>query len=38
VNFVGLESIIGKIVNVKIIEAKTWSLNGQVVEKVEVGN
>ncbi len=36
VNFVAPKSMIGEIVHVKITEAKTWSLNGQVVEKVEV--
>jgi tRNA-2-methylthio-N6-dimethylallyladenosine synthase len=36
VNFAGDRAIIGEIVHVKIIEAKTWSLNGQVVENVEV--
>lgn len=37
VNFKGPKSIIGKIVNVKITEAKTWSLNGELVKKtVEV--
>jgi tRNA-2-methylthio-N6-dimethylallyladenosine synthase len=36
VNFSGDRSIIGEIVHVKIIEAKTWSLNGQVVENAEV--
>ena len=32
VNLKGTEDLIGKIVNVKIIEAKTWSLNGEYVE------
>ncbi len=32
VNLKGQEELIGKIVNVKIIEAKTWSLNGEYVE------
>lgn len=32
VNFVGPDSSIGKIVEVKITEAKTWSLNGKMVE------
>lgn len=36
VNFAGPKAIIGKMINVKITEAKTWSLNGCVVEKVEV--
>ena len=31
VNVVGSESDIGKIVNVKITDAKTWSLNGEVI-------
>ena len=30
VNVVGSESDIGKIVDVKITDAKTWSLNGEV--------
>lgn len=37
VNFKGPKSIIGNIVDVKITEAKTWSLNGELVKKtVEV--
>lgn len=36
VNFKGPESIIGTIVHVKITEAKTWSLNGEITETVEV--
>lgn len=32
INLKGPENIIGKIVNVKILEAKTWSLNGEYVE------
>lgn len=36
VNFAGPKAIIGEIINVKITEAKTWSLDGSVVEKVEV--
>ncbi|HAM80415.1 tRNA (N6-isopentenyl adenosine(37)-C2)-methylthiotransferase MiaB [Ornithinibacillus bavariensis] len=37
VNFVGPKSAIGKIVDVKITDAKTWSLNGIMVENtVEV--
>lgn len=36
VNFVGPKSIIGDIVDVKITEAKTWSLNGELV-KTKVG-
>lgn len=36
VNFAGPNTIIGEMINVKITEAKTWSLNGCVVEKVEV--
>ncbi|HZG71057.1 MAG TPA: TRAM domain-containing protein, partial [Chondromyces sp.] len=35
VNFKGPKTAIGKIVKVKITEAKTWSLNGEVVEEVE---
>ena len=32
VNLKAPESVIGKIVNVKILDAKTWSLNGEYVE------
>jgi tRNA-2-methylthio-N6-dimethylallyladenosine synthase len=35
VNFVGPKSAIGKIVKVKIKEARTWSLNGEMVEELE---
>jgi tRNA-2-methylthio-N6-dimethylallyladenosine synthase len=35
VNFVGPKSAIGKIVKVKITDAKTWSLNGEMVEEIE---
>jgi tRNA-2-methylthio-N6-dimethylallyladenosine synthase len=35
VNFVGPKSSIGKIVKVKITDAKTWSLNGEMVEEIE---
>ncbi len=35
VNFIGPKSAIGKIVKVKITEAKTWSLNGEMVEEFE---
>lgn len=35
VNFTGPKSSIGKIVKVKITEAKTWSLNGEFVEEVQ---
>src|SRR5699024_10696719 len=39
VDVTGPASIIGKIADVKITEAKTWSLNGKLVEKMdEVGN
>ncbi|WP_047985197.1 tRNA (N6-isopentenyl adenosine(37)-C2)-methylthiotransferase MiaB [Ornithinibacillus californiensis] len=34
VNFVGPKSAIGKIVDVKITETKTWSLNGVMVENM----
>ena len=42
VNFVGPKEIIGQLVKVKIIEAKTWSLTGELVkvpngQKVEIG-
>ncbi|PLT34133.1 tRNA (N6-isopentenyl adenosine(37)-C2)-methylthiotransferase MiaB [Bacillus sp. V5-8f] len=33
VNFIGPKSAIGRIVKVKITEAKTWSLNGEMVEE-----
>src|SRR5699024_9027725 len=33
VNLVGTKTLIGKIVDVKITEARTWSLNGELVEK-----
>lgn len=33
VNFKGPKAIIGQIVDVKITEAKTWSLNGELVKK-----
>lgn len=32
VNFAGDESLVGKYVNVKITEAHTWSLNGEIVK------
>lgn len=35
VNFVGPKSAIGKIVKVKITDAKTWSLNGEMAEENE---
>lgn len=35
VNFVGPKTAIGKIVKVKITDAKTWSLNGEMVEEIE---
>ncbi len=35
VNFKAPHSVIGKIVNVKIIEAKTWSLDGEYIGVVE---
>ena len=35
VNFVGPKTSIGKIVKVKITNAKTWSLNGEMVEEIE---
>lgn len=35
VNFTGPKTAIGKIVKVKITEAKTWSLNGEIVEEFE---
>jgi tRNA-2-methylthio-N6-dimethylallyladenosine synthase len=34
VNFIGPKTAIGKIVKVKITEAKTWSLNGEIVEEL----
>jgi len=36
VNFKGPKSAIGKLVQVKITESKTWSLNGEMVEELEV--
>ncbi len=33
VNFVAPKSVIGQLVKVKITEAKTWSLNGELVEE-----
>ncbi|WP_369903054.1 tRNA (N6-isopentenyl adenosine(37)-C2)-methylthiotransferase MiaB [Bacillus manliponensis] len=37
VNFKGPESVIGKLVKVRVMEAKTWSLNGELVkEPIEV--
>ncbi|MDG5789027.1 tRNA (N6-isopentenyl adenosine(37)-C2)-methylthiotransferase MiaB [Evansella sp. AB-P1] len=38
VNFKGPKSCIGEIVYVKIIEAKSWSLDGHIVETAEVNN
>ncbi|MBT2691528.1 tRNA (N6-isopentenyl adenosine(37)-C2)-methylthiotransferase MiaB [Bacillus sp. ISL-55] len=35
VNFVGPKTAIGKIVRVKITDAKTWSLNGEMVEEIQ---
>ncbi|GIN83621.1 tRNA-2-methylthio-N(6)-dimethylallyladenosine synthase [Heyndrickxia sporothermodurans] len=35
VNFKGPKTAIGKIVNVKITDAKTWSLNGEMIEELE---
>ncbi|MBT2682950.1 tRNA (N6-isopentenyl adenosine(37)-C2)-methylthiotransferase MiaB [Bacillus sp. ISL-37] len=35
VNFVGPKTAIGKIVKVRITDAKTWSLNGEMVEEIE---
>lgn len=35
VNFVGPKSAIGKLVSVKITDAKTWSLNGEMIEVLE---
>jgi tRNA-2-methylthio-N6-dimethylallyladenosine synthase len=35
VNFRGPKSAIGKIVSVKITDAKTWSLNGEMVEELQ---
>lgn len=36
VNFVGPKTAIGKIVKVKITDAKTWSLNGEMVEEMNL--
>jgi tRNA-2-methylthio-N6-dimethylallyladenosine synthase len=38
VNFKGPKSAIGQLVNVKITEAKSWSLDGQAAETAEVKN
>jgi tRNA-2-methylthio-N6-dimethylallyladenosine synthase len=35
VNFVAPKDVIGKVVRVKITEARTWSLNGEMVEELE---
>ncbi|QQZ07873.1 tRNA (N6-isopentenyl adenosine(37)-C2)-methylthiotransferase MiaB [Heyndrickxia vini] len=35
VNFIGPKSAIGKLVKVKITDAKTWSLNGEMIEQIE---
>ncbi|MED3649836.1 tRNA (N6-isopentenyl adenosine(37)-C2)-methylthiotransferase MiaB [Heyndrickxia sporothermodurans] len=35
VNFIGPKSAIGQLVKVKITDAKTWSLNGEMVEQIE---
>ena len=35
VNFIAPKSAIGKIVKVKITQAKTWSLNGEMIEELE---
>ncbi len=35
VNFTGPKTAIGKVVKVKITNAKTWSLNGEIVEEFE---
>ena len=32
INFAGRDDLIGKIINVRVTEAKTWSLDGEVVE------
>ena len=36
VNFIGPKSAIGRLVNVKIIEAKTWTLSGEMVKYEEL--
>ncbi len=36
VNFSGPKSAIGKIVKVKVTDAKTWSLNGTIVEELDM--
>lgn len=36
VNFTGPKTVIGELVKVKITEAKTWSLNGEMVEELEI--
>ena len=32
INFDGSEELIGKIVSVKVVDAKTWSLDGELVD------
>ena len=32
INFAGDENLIGNIIKVKVIEAKTWSLDGEIYE------
>ncbi|WP_407058286.1 TRAM domain-containing protein [Tigheibacillus jepli] len=34
VNFKGPKSVVGKIVDVKIVKAKTWSLDGELIENM----
>jgi len=34
VNFVAPKEVIGKLVKVKVTEAKTWSLQGELIEVV----
>ncbi|WEG11546.1 tRNA (N6-isopentenyl adenosine(37)-C2)-methylthiotransferase MiaB [Pullulanibacillus sp. KACC 23026] len=38
VNFKGPKTLIGELVNVRIVQTKTWSLDGELVEEAEVVN
>lgn len=38
VNFRGPKTLVGELVNVRIVETKTWSLDGELIEEVEVVN
>jgi tRNA-2-methylthio-N6-dimethylallyladenosine synthase len=36
INFSGPKSAIGKVVKVKVTDTKTWSLNGTIVEELDM--